>query len=304
MRAAMRISAALNRSVAELFARPEDLTGASPQPVLLGVEDTPTTPVPVMIGRVGTQTVVVPLRNQLANAEAWTPADGTFSDDLVSFREPGADDLVVAGCDPLLGLLAAIASPLANARIIAVQASTGQAVEALARGSVHAITVHGTRTSLPKAPATVERFELARWQVGLASRASAGVLSIERVVERRLRTAQRAESATSQRALQHALIGAGASRGLPGPLVEGHLESARSVTLGIPVGLTMEPAALAFGLSFFSIERHITELWVDRRWIDNRTMRVMIDLLTERVFLRQASRIAGYDLHRTGTHAA
>src|SRR5437764_235602 len=56
-------------------------------------------------------------------------------------------------------------------RVIALEGSTGAALGALKAGRVHAALVHGGAGRLPEAPRGALRVRVARWRVGVASRA-------------------------------------------------------------------------------------------------------------------------------------
>jgi molybdate-binding protein len=149
---------------------------------------------------------------------------------------------------------------------------------------------------LPEAPVTVRRWHLARWQVGLASGRSSGVPSVEEIAERRLRVVQRDAGAGTQLAFSRALQRIGATAAVPGPVGDGHLDVARRVATGSPVGLTMEAAARSFGLGFVPLEDHTVQVWLDERWAALPAATALIDTLTSGSLRCRLELIAGYDL--------
>jgi hypothetical protein len=208
--------------------------------------------------------------------------------------------LVVAGCDPLLGLAASLLERRRGPRVVPVHLSTGAAVSALAHGRVHGVVVHGPAGSLPMPPVDVRRWRFCSWRVGIASPPRRGVSSVEQLALRRLRTAQREESAGTQGALVRALAAVGAT-GLPGPRVDSHVDAARHVVAGLPAGITMEAAACAFGLRFLPLETHHSELWIDAQHMDHRGAVALVSVLSDAVLVNRAARLPGYDLDRMGT---
>jgi DNA-binding XRE family transcriptional regulator len=263
--AALGLARALGRSVEELFG-PSTL-GSGVESVVGGRIGAGT---PLVTVRVGDRLVGVPIGHAVASAESWGLADAVGGDGEVEwFPSAETDGLVIAGCDPLLGLLSALVARVSADRVVAVHASTGTSIAALADGRVHGVLVHAPAGGLPVAPLPVRRWRVARWQVGLAGGGRSGPPSIEEVAERRLRVVQRDSGAGSQRAFERALRQAGAMDGVPGPVADGHVDVARRVAEGGGrVGVTMEAAARAFGLGFSPLEVHDVELWLDERWAD------------------------------------
>jgi DNA-binding XRE family transcriptional regulator len=332
--AAMRIARALGVSVEILFATPDS---SANQPYVC-VSGTVPNGTPVVTAQVGTQKVYAPLRHLLSASESWAMADGFLGDEGVdTFNETDdATRLVVGGCDPLLGLAASILERRRGPIVVPIHLSTGAAISALANGVVHGVVVHGRQATLDltggphlrfassptsgfssdrqagpgtlsKPPLSVRRWRFASWQVGVASSPSSasstsrrGVMTIEHMAERKLRTAQREEGAGTQRALQRALTAVGAP-GLPGPRVDGHIDAARHVVAGIPAGITMEAAARAFGLDFLPLETHHSELWIDSRYVDHRGAIALVSLLSDSALVHRAQRLPGYEINHMGT---
>lgn len=293
--AAIAIARALGTTVEDLFHDRPEVTSVLGRPIDDGA--------PVMTASVGDRPVVVPLVHAVPSSETWALADAHISAGRLEWL-PGAAraGLVVAGCDPLLGPLAGLVKRASPHRMIAVHASTGDAVDSLASRRVHAALVHGPRDLLPPPPVPVRRWQVARWQVGLASRRRAGPPSIEELAERRPRIVRRDPGAASQGALTRALQAIGSDAEPPGPVAGGHLDVARRVaTAGPAAGVTMEPAAMAFDLSFSSLEEHEVELWLDERWISLPAAGVLLETLTGDPLASRAARLPGYDLAGAGT---
>ena len=293
--AAMRIARVLGIAVETLFASQNGQAHVS-------VSGAAAIGTPVVTAQVGTQRVYAPLRHLLSASESWALADGFVTDAGVEiFAETDDASLVVGGCDPLLGLAASVLEKRRGPTILPVHLSTGAAVEALSKGAVHGVVVHGRKSALPKPPVCVRRWRFASWQVGVASLPSRREpMTIEQMAERRLRTAQREDGAGTQRALERALIAVGAA-GLPGPRVGGHIDAARHVVAGIPAGITMEAAARAFDLEFLPLETHHSELWIDSRYVDHKGAIALVSLLSDRELVARANRLPGYEINHMGT---
>jgi DNA-binding XRE family transcriptional regulator len=292
--AALRIADVLGVSVEMLFRGPAN-------DVVVG--QTAMAGSPVVVGRVGERRVHQPVRH-LLSLDSWAVADGFVGVNGVElFGEVDESGLVVAGCDPLLAMAAAVLERVRGPRIVPMHLSTGAAVSALLEGVVHGVVVHGPSESLPKPPVEVRRWRFASWRVGVAlaaRRGALGVSSITELAERRVRTAQREDGAGTQRALVRALAAVG-SEGLPGPRVDGHLDAARHVVAGVAAGITMEAAACAFGLGFLPLETHHSELWIDAQHMGHRGAAALVSVLCDSAFGDRAARLPGYDVQRMGT---
>jgi molybdate-binding protein len=233
--------------------------------------------------------------------ESWAIADGILSQDELVLL-PGADGagLVVAGCDPALGLAAGLVNRRSPQRLLPVHASTTAAVDALRRGRVHGVVIHGPDQGLPDPVPGVVRWEVASWRVGLAGPAGRPVPSLDEVCGRRMRVVQREPGAGSQSAFERAVLGAG-GKTPPGPVGAGHVDVARRVAAGAKAGVTMEAAAGALGLGFEPLEVHRVELWIDERWLEEPAAVALCELLSSSAFLRRLELVGGYDLSRCGT---
>ncbi len=293
--AALGLARALGTTVETLFAAAD----AAVTPIL-GAPISDGTP--VVAATVGDTTVAAPLLHAAVDAESWAVADASVRDGAVSWLPGGAPEgFVVVGCDPLLGLLAGVVGRTTSHRIIPVHGATADAVEALAAGRTHAGLVHGPDGLLPEAPAGIRRWHLARWRVGLAARGHRPPPSPAEIAERRLRIVRRGDRAASSDALARALRSAGGDGQVHGPVGTGHLDVARRVaTAGPSAGLTIEPAALAFGLGFTPLEEHTVELWIDERWANLPAAVALLEMASSPGLDRRAALVPGYDVTDAG----
>jgi transcriptional regulator with XRE-family HTH domain len=287
--AALALAAALGVSVEALADPPAGTVEA----VLGALPDAGTS---VRAGRVGDRVVCVPTA---ASFDGWGVADGVMTArglELLDDARPGA---VALGCDPALGLAARLVTARSPESVLAVTASTADAVAALAGGRAHACVVHGVEDGLPAVEVDVARFHLSRWQVGLAAPDDAAHDWVRRAVTGQSRVIQRRPGAGSQAAFERAVRAEGDA--VPdGPLVEGHLEAAWLASrLGLPA-VTIEPAALAAGLVFHPFETHVAQLWIDRAWLEEPGVRRIGEVMTSPGFARRLAAVGGYDLAGAG----
>jgi DNA-binding XRE family transcriptional regulator len=284
--AAMALASAVGRSVEELFAAP----AAAPVPVYGRVAEGGG----VLAARVGARLVYAPARDALA-VEGWPRANAVMRDGRPE-PLPGSDldGLVLVGCDPALGLAAAMLPSSGPHRLVALSGSTATALAAMRDGRAHAALVHGPARGLPAAPAGALRIHLARWRVGVASRGRH-----PRPLSELARVVQREEGASSQKAFAAALAAEGAPLP-PGPVASGHLDVARRVAYGAPAGVTMEPAAIGMELAFAPLEEHVAEVWIDARAREHPAVGAIGELLRSGAFTGRLGLVGGYDLDHCG----
>jgi molybdate-binding protein len=260
----------------------------------------------VAVATVGETLVAVPAHCGVANSERWAWADArVITGGAVEMLDDGATSgLVIAGCDPALGLLADLTQRTSGHRMLTVHASTGRSLNALAAGRVHGVVVHAPAGQMPDAPVPVKRWHLAKWQVGVASGRATGVPSVTEIAERDLKVVQRDPGASTQSAFARALRRIGAEGTVRGPVGDGHVDVARRVSLGAPAGLTMEAAARSFGLGFDPLEDHEVQVWIDARWAGLAAVTAMMELVGGNSLRSRLALIGGYDLSTAATEVA
>jgi transcriptional regulator with XRE-family HTH domain/molybdate-binding protein len=295
VKAALALAKVLGAPVEELFeAPPLD----EEQVPALGTA--PQGPVPIVAARVGDRLTYQALPDHGASGSSWDRADGIYAGGRVElFAEADPNGFAVAGCEPALGLAASLLPAIGPHHLVAIAASSTDAVEALNAGRIHAAVVHGRPGHLRRTGRSA-RFLLAGWQVGLASRA--GLASaLEQLARGRLKTALREPGAESQKALERALEPYGGAGRLAGPPASGHLDAARQVAHGLAdVGVTIEAAALAYGLVFAPLEGHRVELRIAEEWQDHPGARSLLELFFSENFRRRLRALGGYDLSAAG----
>jgi DNA-binding XRE family transcriptional regulator len=291
--AALRLAQALGATVEDVFAeRSDDLVAVIGGPLSEGSA--------VRVGRVAEQLVAAEPADHGVAGATWAKVDGILKDGRVRlFAGATPAGLVIAGCDPAIGVAELMLDGLGPRSLLAVSASTGTALDALGRGRVHAAVVHGVRSELPDPPVPVTRWHLARWQVGLGVVPSLGTQSFEGVLGSAVSIVQRDPAAASQQAFERARAALGLGRP-EGPRASGHIEAARVAATVQGAGVTTEAAARAFGLSFLSLENHTVEVWIADCWTDHPGVGALGGLLATKAFTDRVAHFGGYDLAGCG----
>lgn len=292
--AALGLARALATSVEELFAdRPPDIVPALGGSLRDGAA--------LRVGRVAGQLVGAELDDHGTAGAAWAHADGVLQDGkLRLFPGTSPAGCVLAGCDPALGVADTMLRGLGHRSLLAISASTGTALAALARDGVHAAVVHDQPHDLPTPPVPVIRFHLACWQVGLAMPPRLRSHSLESVLTSDVPLVRRDPAAASQQALERSLRAAGIGTLPPGPQAAGHLDAARIAATLRGAAVTTEGAARAFDLAFLALEEHVVEIWVAERWRDHPGIDALAELLSTRAFTARVAHFRGYDLTHCG----
>ncbi len=293
--AALRLARALAVGVEELFA-PE------PAPVVAALGGRLRQGVPVRVGGVGGQLVVSEPADHGTAGAAWAIADGIVkAGSLQLFPGAAPAGVVIAGCDPAVGVAEAMLHGLGPQSLLAISTATGTALRALKAGRVHAAVVHGPEGQLPQPPVPVIRLHLARWQVGLGVPRRLGRRSLEEVLGGETPIAQRDPEAASQQALERAVKRFGLSARPRGRRARGHIDAARIAATVDCAALTTEAAAKAFDLEFLALEGHTVQVWLAQRWLDHPGAGALGDLLAGAGFRHRVAQFRGYDLADCGT---
>lgn len=299
--AAVGLAAALATSVEDLLAT--EPVGA------VGVLADPPDGALVRLARVGDLRVCLPTTG---SGEGWALADAMVRDRAVELFGRERPAAVVAGCDPAIGLTSGLVEGGAGPRVLPVATSSAAATTALASGRTHAVVVHGTDGTDGTAGAfgdpsvRVRRWQVARWQVGLAAPVDLPTGWVEDALAGRVPVIQREPGAGSQAAFERAVTTHGSAdpASVTGPRAGGHTEAAwRAATDGL-VAVTIEPAARAMHLAFHPLEVHLSQLWVAVEHLDHPGVRAFIDELTGDRVRRRLEAIGGYDLSECGSRIA
>jgi transcriptional regulator with XRE-family HTH domain/molybdate-binding protein len=288
--AAVRLAAALSTSVEKLLAL--DMRDA------IGVVEDPEEGTLVRIGRVGDRLVSVPVAG---SGEGWASADAQVRDGVVQLFDVERPALIVAGCDPIIGLASRLLETTSGSRVVPVATSSATAVAVLAAGRSHAVTLHGPDTVGAEPPVAVRRWHIARWRVGLAAPTDLGAGWVDDALAGRIPVVHREAGAGSQAAFERARIpDPGADTPIIGPRVGGHAEAAWRAATDRMVAVTIEPAALANGLAFHPLEVHASELRVTSEHTDNALLHAFMNEVTSERVHRRLAAIGGYDLTNNG----
>jgi molybdate-binding protein/transcriptional regulator with XRE-family HTH domain len=245
------------------------------------------------------------------------PHDGTFRDEAFHDRariDPSRT-LILASCDPAVGLLSAELASAAAIRLIVLLRSSRAALELMERGLVHAAGVHLARSNESEGNTAALRpildarlgqhyrlLRLADWDEGIALAPGLNVGSIRAAVGAKLRWVLREPGSGAQQCLDELL--AQTEPRHPRPRLH-HARDHRGVAdairagwadAGICLRLTSDEANLAF----LSVRQEAYELCFPEALAHDPRLTSLLDVVRSATYRRLLGELPGYDTTRTG----
>jgi molybdate-binding protein/DNA-binding XRE family transcriptional regulator len=221
---------------------------------------------------------------------------------------PAERTLVMAGCDPTVGLLSRELAVRSAIRVLPLTRSSGEALELLRRGLVHVAGLHlcdPNGRSLNEA--TVRRtlgrgyrlLHVVRWEEGIAI-APGRARSVASLLRGRARWVNREEGSGARRCLDH-LLG---SRRVPDGyehVVQDHRAVAATVSSGwAEAGICVRPVAVESRLDFLSVQRETYDLCFSETFLEDpraHALLAAVRSVSYRVLLKD---VPGWDAKQTG----
>jgi molybdate-binding protein/transcriptional regulator with XRE-family HTH domain len=214
--------------------------------------------------------------------------------------------LVMAGCDPAAGLLAAELARVAGVRLIALPRASRAALALLSEGLVHVAGAHLAPAAQPGGNAPVVRRELgtgyhllraARWEEGIALAAGQSILSVRAVVSSKLKWVGR-EPGSGARQCQDELFGEGRP---PRRLASDHCGVAEAVRSGwADAGVCLRIVTEEAGLTFLPVREESYDLCFPDRWAGDDRIQALIQVLRSTTYRQALGELPGYNSALTG----
>ena len=307
LRVALALARALGLTVEELFGPGDPADPVLALPVAPAVGEGSR----VTLATVGDTFVALPLRADTLARAGFGPAGGLVvgqehHGDLIAVRPiaPPRPTVVVAGCDPALPLLetplALLDPPLG---FTWWPCGNGEALRLATAGLVHAAGVHqgGEPADLPGG---AEQVGFTCWREGLVFRPGTQLTGLGDAVRQGLRLVNREPGAQARTLLDRELarLGLGPAD-LPGydSHAAGHFQVAAAVAGRLAdVGVSSEPAALAYGLNVIPLAEERFDLVLPAKHTASREVQGLLKVLTSPWLLAQLASLPGYDAARCG----
>lgn len=214
--------------------------------------------------------------------------------------------LMMASCDPAVGLLATEYARATPFRMLVIPRSSRQSLQLLRDGLVHVAGMHLAESRNPEVNAKVAQevintpFQLLRvanWQEGLAVSPGSGLETVNQVLTSNVCWIGREPGSGARQVLDELLQGA------PTPSLvakdhRGVVEAVRSgwAGVGVSVRLVSEEA----GLDFISVREEAYDLCIPEQHAVDPRVRALIEVVRSPSFRRMLGELPGYDVSATG----
>ena len=218
---------------------------------------------------------------------------------------PAADVLVIASCDPAVGLLANEYQRVSGYQMLALQRPSREALSLLARGLVHVASVHLQRRGESGVNATAARDTLgasfcllraAHWQEGIAVAPHRHVRSVQAAIEGRLRWVGREPGSAVSELQQELLPGH-----TPKHVVHSHRSVAEAVRAGwADAGICLRLASEEAGLDFLVVREETCDLCFTAEGSSDRRIQALVETVQSPTYRALIRDLPGYDVADTG----
>lgn len=219
--------------------------------------------------------------------------------------DPGRT-LVMAGCDPAAGLLAAELARTAGVRLIALPRSSRAALSLLDQGVVHIAGVHLSGADEPGGNNRIVRetlgtgytlLRVARWEEGITFAPSARLSSVRGAVRSNLRWVGREPGSGARQCLDELLEG----RKSPRRVASDHRGVAEAVRNGwADAGVCLRLVSEEAGLGFLPVRREDYDLCFPVRFEKDYRIQALLRALRSPSHRIALGELPGYDSQQTG----
>ena len=237
--------------------------------------------------------------------------DGVYQDDQVESTRPGDPEktLVIAGCDPAIGLLADRIHATSDFRVLPLTRSSRRAVELLGQGLVHAAGLHFStsddrnRNSATADSLMPEEFRLlhvARWEEGVALDPSLKAGSIRSVLASDLRWVGREEGSGSRQCLDQILGRRRRPKGYQHQALDHHGVAETIGSGWAQAGVCVRLPAEERGLRFLKVREESYDLCFSAQAESEPGIQILLTAVRSSPYRKDLQQLPGYDTGHTG----
>lgn len=232
------------------------------------------------------------------------PHDATTVDAGIEVNGTSRPDrtLVIAGCDPLVGMLVQEMAERHGVRVLPLLRSSTEALDLLQRGLVHVAGVHLTNRRGDGANDEAVRSRLGgghvlihqlRWEAGIAVGSGRSERTLRALLRANVRWVNR-EEGSAARATFDQLLGQGQRPKGYQQIARGHRAIAEAVSTGwAEAGICIRPAAAEVHVGFITLNREAYELCAAERSLDDPRLVALVAALRSRRYRQLIGDVPG-----------
>lgn len=241
------------------------------------------------------------------------PHDGTTAGggiDVIGTSRPERT-LVLAGCDPLAGMLVQEMAERHGIRVIPLLRSSSEALDLLQRGLVHVAGLHLTDRHGDSANDQAVKARLGgghvlirqlRWDAGIAVGTARSERTLRALLGANVRWVNREEGSAARDAFDR-LLGRGQRPKGYQQIARGHRAVAEAVASGwAEAGICIRPAAAEARLGFITLNREAYDLCVSERALDDPRLVALMATLRSRRYRQLVADVPGCESTDSGEH--
>ncbi|MEO8498051.1 MAG: substrate-binding domain-containing protein [Planctomycetota bacterium] len=236
------------------------------------------------------------------------PHDGVWNGKLRREEEttPAEQVLIVATCDPAVGLLAGEYARQTSFRMLPLIRSSRDALRLMQAGKIHAAGVHLSSSHLAGGNASIIRQEFGTghrllrvgvWQEGVAFATHLKLRTAQAAVQAGLQWVGREEGSAARECLDELLAG----RLEPRHTAPDHRAVALAIQCGwADAGVCLRLAGEEAGLGFLQIRREAYDLCFPEAFESDRRIQALIQVVQSARYRRLLNALSGYESRTTG----
>jgi molybdate-binding protein/DNA-binding XRE family transcriptional regulator len=236
------------------------------------------------------------------------PHDGVFRNGRLlenSYSDPYRT-LVMASCDPAVGLLAAEYARTTPFRMLVLSRPSRRALQLVRDGLVHVAGLHLAKSSAPEENRVEVReiletpfslLRMADWQEGLTLAPGLGLKSVERVLNSNLRWIGREAGSGARQVLDELLQGSST----PAIMARDHQGVVEAIRAGwADAGVSVRLVSDEAGLDFIALREEAYDLCIPATQADDPRVRALLEVVRSAAMKKMLGDLPGYDVKSSG----
>ena len=236
------------------------------------------------------------------------PHDGVFRDGKIfeSSSSGPYRTLVMASCDPAVGLLAAEYARTTPFRMVVLSRSSRRALQLVRDGLVHVAGLHIATSSAPEENSRVAReilgapfslLRMADWQEGLALAPGLGLTSIHQVLTSNIRWIGCENGSGARQVLDELLQG----KASPAIMARGHQGVVDAIRAGwADAGVSVRQVSDEAGLDFIALREEAYDLCIPASQAEDPRVRALVEVVRSTSLKNMLGELPDYDVKSAG----